>query len=205
MKKKIVALLLLVSLVVICFASCGYQNPYEDREFTHYADIKIKNYGTITLALDGKTAPITVENFVNLAQSGFYDGLTFHRIMEGFMMQGGDPNGNGSGDSGKDIFGEFSNNGHQNDISHKRGVVSMARGGSQYADYLYYNTGSCQFFIVHEDSEFLDGNYAAFGWVLDGMNIVDKICRRARPTDSNGTIPSSKQPVIETITIRENN
>jgi len=162
---------------------------------THYADIDIKDYGVITVALDSVTAPETVTNFLMLADSGFYDGLTFHRIMEGFMMQGGDPNGNGSGGSDRNITGEFADNGFENPLSHVRGAISMARATD-------YNSGSSQFFIVHEDSTFLDGQYAAFGYVTEGMDIVDKICTSAEPVDNNGTIPSTQQPIINTITVR---
>ena len=162
----------------------------------YIAEIKIEDYGTITLELDGDAAPITVENFVKLAQSGFYDGLTFHRIMEGFMMQGGCPAGNGSGSSDQEITGEFSANGWDNPIKHERGVISMARGNA-------YNSGSCQFFIVHETSPHLDGSYAAFGRVTSGIEIVDKICTEAEPTDNNGTIAKADQPRIASITVRE--
>ena len=163
---------------------------------TCYADIEIRDYGTITLALYGNMAPDTVDNFVTLAKSGFYDGLTFHRIMNGFMMQGGDPDGNGTGGSGKNIKGEFSANGFDNPLSHKRGVISMARATDP-------NSASSQFFIVQSDSTFLDGNYAAFGYVTEGLDIVDKVCQDARPVDNNGTIPPEQQPVITSITIRE--
>ena len=173
----------------------------------YYADIEIEGYGVITVKLDKSEAPKTVKNFVNLAESGFYNGLTFHRIIEDFMMQGGCPNGNGTGGNldknGEEIniVGEFSKNGYTNNISHERGVISMARSGG-YPEADYYNTASSQFFIVHKDSPHLDGNYAAFGRVVSGMEIVDKICEEAKPSDSNGTIPKDAQPVIKTITIR---
>ena len=160
-----------------------------------YADIEIENYGTITVALDKTSAPVTVDNFINLAESGFYDGLTFHRIMEGLMMQGGDPKGDGSGGSDSKIVGEFKENGYDNNLSHTRGAISMARA-------MAYDSASSQFFIVHEDSTFLDGTYAGFGYVTEGMDIVDQICEEAVPTDNNGTIPKEAQPVIKTITIR---
>lgn len=163
-------------------------------EATHYADISIEGYGTITVALDGNTAPETVENFVSLAESGFYDGLTFHRIIEGFMMQGGDPNGDGTGGSENTITGEFSDNGIENDLSHTRGAVAMARSSD-------YDSASSQFYIVQEDSTSLDGQYAVFGYVTDGMDIVDEICGSANPTDDNGTIPADEQPVIASITV----
>ena len=166
-----------------------------DTSLIYYADIEIQDYGTITIQLDQASAPITTENFVNLAESGFYDGLTFHRIMAGFMMQGGDPLGNGTGGSEETIVGEFTENGYDNQLSHTRGAVSMAR--SQY-----YDSASSQFFIVHEDSTFLDGQYAAFGYVTEGMEVVDAVCEAAVPIDSNGTIPAEKQPVITRVTIR---
>lgn len=128
------------------------------------------------------------------AQDGFYDGLTFHRIMDGFMVQGGDPLGNGTGGADEEIKGEFANNGVENDISHTRGVISMARSMDP-------NSASSQFFIVHKDSTFLDGDYAGFGHVTEGMDVVDKICEDAQPVDDNGTIVAEEQPVIESITI----
>lgn len=157
-------------------------------------DIEIEGYGTISVALDKEAAPITVENFVKLAESGFYYGLTFHRIMEGFMMQGGDPNGNGTGGADETIVGEFKENGYDNPLSHTRGAVSMARA-------MDYDSASSQFFIVHEDSLFLDGSYAVFGYVTEGMEIVDQICKEAVPTDNNGSISREEQPVIKTITV----
>lgn len=160
------------------------------------AVIDIKDYGKISLELDADTAPITVTNFVKLAKEGFYDGLTFHRIIKGFMMQGGDPLGTGAGGSDEEIKGEFAQNGVKNDISHVRGVISMAR--SQL-----YDSASSQFFIVHEDSTFLDGQYAGFGHVTDGIEIVDKICEETPVTDSNGTVAEGKKPVINTITIED--
>ena len=160
------------------------------------AVIDIKDYGKISLELDADTAPITVTNFVKLAKEGFYDGLTFHRIIKGFMMQGGDPTGTGAGGSDEEIKGEFSQNGVENNISHVRGVISMAR--SQL-----YDSASSQFFIVHEDSTFLDGQYAGFGHVTDGMDIVDKICEETPVTDNNGTVSEGKKPVINTITIED--
>ena len=166
----------------------------------YIAKIEIENYGTITLELDGSAAPITVENFVKLAKDGFYDGLTFHRIIDGFMMQGGCPKGDGTGDAGQDIKGEFSANGWDNPIKHERGTISMARANDP-------DSASCQFFIVHETSAnntaSLDGKYAAFGRVTSGIEIVDKICSDAKPTDGNGSIDKADQPVIKTITIRE--
>lgn len=160
----------------------------------HHATIDIKNYGTIKLELDADKAPITVANFIKLVNEGFYNGLTFHRIIDGFMIQGGDPLGNGTGGSSENIKGEFNLNGVENDISHVRGVISMARASA-------YNSASSQFFIVHEDSTFLDGQYAAFGKVTEGIEIVDKICEDTQVEDNNGTVLSKNQPIIDKITI----
>ena len=157
-------------------------------------EIDVKDYGTIALELDADTAPITVTNFIDLAKSGFYDGLTFHRIMKGFMIQGGDPAGNGSGGSDRKIKGEFSANGVKNDIKHTEGVISMARSQNK-------NSASSQFFIMDADYPSLDGNYAAFGHVTSGIEIVHAIADDAKPTDNNGTIPKDQQPVIETIRV----
>ena len=163
---------------------------------THHAEIEVKDYGTIKVELDADTAPISVTNFVKLAQEHFYDGLTFHRIIDGFMIQGGDPEGTGRGGSGKTIKGEFSENGVENNISHERGVISMARSSDP-------DSASSQFFIVQSDSTYLDGQYAAFGHVTEGMDIVDKICKAAEPTDNNGTISAEKQPVMTSVTITD--
>ena len=130
--------------------------------------IEMENGKKIKIELYPDIAPISCENFEKLVSEGFYDGLTFHRIIKGFMIQGGDPKGNGTGDSKVKIPGEFKSNGWDNPISHKRGVISMARAQNP-------NSASCQFFIVHEDSEFLDGDYAAFGHVTEGMDVVDAI------------------------------
>lgn len=160
----------------------------------HHVEIKIEKYGTIKLELDADTAPISVTNFVKLAEEGFYDGLTFHRIIDGFMIQGGDPNGDGTGGSDETIKGEFSENGVENNISHVRGVISMARSMDN-------DSASSQFFIVHKDSLFLDGKYAGFGKVTDGMDIVDKICKDVKVEDADGTTLPENQPVIDTVKV----
>ena len=158
--------------------------------------IKVKEYGDIKLELDADTAPITVTNFVNLVNEHFYDGLTFHRIMDNFMIQGG--NGETAGKHANSIKGEFSSNGVENNISHVRGVISMARTSVK-------DSASSQFFITNADATFLDGNYAAFGHVTEGMEVVDKITSEIAPRalDNNGTISNVDQPVIETITVIE--
>jgi len=162
----------------------------------HYIQIDIANYGTITAELDADAAPITVTNFINLVNEGFYNGLTFHRIISGFMIQGGDPKGNGTGGSGTNIKGEFSSNGWDNPIAHERGVLSMARSNAP-------DSASSQFFIMHETASHLDGSYAAFGRVLSGMEVVDAICQSTPVTDSNGTVAAANQPVITAITVIE--
>jgi peptidyl-prolyl cis-trans isomerase B (cyclophilin B) len=160
----------------------------------HQIEIEVENYGTIYLDLDGESAPITVDNFIKLAEEGFYDGLTFHRIISGFMIQGGDPLGNGSGGSEDTIKGEFADNGIKNALSNTRGAISMARSND-------YDSASSQFFIVHEDSTFLDGSYAVFGYVTDGMDIVDKICSETTVQDNNGTVLQEDQPIIKSIKV----
>lgn len=194
MKKKVFLFLLLIT---TCFLIAGCSNEKEDDKMLNgkvNAEIVVKDYGTIKLELDADTAPITVTNFVNLVNDKFYDGLTFHRIIEDFMIQGGDPLGNGTGGSNKTIKGEFSSNGVVNNISHKRGVISMARSQDP-------NSASSQFFIVHKDSTFLDGQYAAFGHVTSGMDVVDKIAESAKVEDDNGTVLKENQPIIESIRI----
>lgn len=158
----------------------------------YYATIEIYDYGTIVVELDHTEAPITVENFVTLAKSGFYDGLTFHRIIEGFMMQGGAAAT--AEDEVPNIIGEFTANGYDNNITHKRGVISMARADD-------YNSANSQFFIMQNTKTHLDGNYAAFGRVVEGLEVVDAICEAAEPTDDNGSISLFDRPLIETITI----
>lgn len=204
--RRLIYILLIISISLFGLTACkrdvkvednkGSQNTTGNPDFqgSHQVEIKVKNYGTIYLTLDEKSAPITVGNFVKLAEEGFYDGLTFHRIISGFMIQGGDPLGNGTGGSEDYIKGEFSNNGIENNLSHTRGAISMARSKD-------YNSARSQFFIVHEDSTFLDGDYAAFGYVTKGMEIVDKICADTPVQDRNGTVLAMNQPVIESIKI----
>lgn len=174
------------------------QSSTTEPEFkaTKHAQIEIKNYGTISLELYGEEAPITVNNFVKLANEGFYNGLTFHRIISGFMIQGGDPNGDGTGGSTENIKGEFSQNGVQNRILHTRGTISMARSSEN-------DSASSQFFIMQQDATHLDGAYAAFGRVTSGLEIVDKICENTPVTDSNGTVTAENQPVITSIKITD--
>lgn len=173
-------------------SSCVTSASGEYASGTHHATIEVEGYGAIKLELDADVAPVTVANFAKLAGEGFYDGMTFHRIIEGFMVQGGDPNGNGTGGSDEKIVGEFSDNGHPNSISHVRGTISMARSQA-------YNSASSQFFIMQADTPSLDGQYAAFGHVTEGMDVVDAMCEAARPTDNNGTIAAADQPRIASV------
>ena len=190
MLKKILSIILLTAMIftlTLSLASC--------KESVYYVKLQIKDYGDIILKLDRNNAPKTVDNFVSLVKDGFYDGLTFHRIIDGFMIQGGDPEADGTGGSKKKIKGEFSANGHENQIKHVRGVISMARGNG-------FNTASSQFFIMHADAPHLDGYYAAFGYVIEGMDVVDAIVENTGPYAINGVIPYKEyQAKIEKATV----
>ena len=202
--KTSLAWALILALTILLSCSCGY-TPNLSIDTTghtiHHAEITVEGYGIITVALDETVAPITVQNFITLANEGFYDGLTFHRIISGFMIQGGDPNGDGTGGNTDEegnricITGEFSDNGIENNLSHTRGVLSMARATAP-------DSASSQFFIMHEDTPELDGQYAAFGWVTSGIDIVDKICENT-PAGLNGAVNKEDQPVIVSIRIVE--
>ena len=201
-KTGMVAMLLLT---VVMLAGCGKKEEVTESTVEvpenllsgkYEAVIEVENYGTIKLELDADTAPITVTNFVGLAKDGFYDGLTFHRIIDGFMIQGGDPEGNGTGGSEQYIKGEFKSNGVENGISHVRGVISMARSRD-------YDSARSQFFIMHQDGTYLDGDYAAFGHVTEGMEVVDAICENTPVVDGNGTVEAENQPTITSIKITE--
>ena len=170
------------------------EEPVELVSGRHHVVINMEDYEPIMVEIYADEAPITATNFLKLAGEGFYDGLTFHRIISGFMIQGGDPLGNGMGGSEETIKGEFASNGVENPLSHTRGAISMAR--SQFPD-----SASSQFFIVHEDSTYLDGDYAVFGYVTDGMETVDAICEDTPVEDGNGTVAPENQPVIESIEV----
>lgn len=167
-------------------------NPYATG--THHVTIEVEGYGTIECALNANVAPITVANFCKLANEGFYDGLTFHRVIEGFMIQGGDPNGDGTGGSDATIKGEFTANGVENPLSHVRGTISMARSSA-------YDSASSQFFIMHKTNTSLDGQYAAFGNVTSGIEVVDAIAQNTPVQDSNGTVAAADQPKIAKISV----
>ena len=183
-----------LALAAVTLAAVLLLRGRSGRSTLHHVELEVQNYGTITMELDASAAPKTVENFLKLAESGFYDGLTFHRIIDGFMIQGGDPRGDGTGGSDETVVGEFAENGVENPISHVRGTVSMARSSDK-------NSASSQFFIVQTDSTYLDGQYAAFGHVTDGMDIVDAICKNTRTTDRNGTVAPENQPVITAVRV----
>ena len=183
-----------LALAAVTLAAVLLLRGRSGRSTLHHVELEVQNYGTITMELDASAAPKTVENFLKLAESGFYDGLTFHRIIDGFMIQGGDPRGDGTGGSDETVVGEFAENGVENPISHVRGTVSMARSSDK-------NSASSQFFIVQTDSTYLDGQYAAFGHVTDGMDIVDAICKNTRTTDRNGTVAPENQPVITSVRV----
>ena len=194
--KKISAIMVAAVILCTCFLMSGCGGDTESSSSENTATIDVKDYGKIEVELYEELAPITVKNFVDLAKDGFYDGLTFHRIITGFMIQGGDPKGDGTGGSEKTIKGEFAQNGVENNLSHTRGAISMARSTDM-------DSASSQFFIVQSDSTYLDGQYAAFGKVTKGMDIVDKICEDTPVTDSNGTVEKKNQPVINSIKIEE--
>ncbi len=191
MNKKglIITLGIVLFIVISCYLTgknTKVENDYLKGKYN--IEIKIKDYGTIDATLDADNTPITVTNFIDLVKSGYYNGLKFHRIINGFMMQGGE------GESKKTIKGEFSSNGIENKISHVRGTISMARSSAP-------DSASTQFFIVQSDSTYLDGNYAAFGTVTKGMDVVDKVCEFAIVEDDNGTVSEENQPVIEYIKV----
>ena len=191
MNKKSLIIFLVVALFIVISSYLTGKNTKVENDYLkekYNIEIKIKDYGVIDATLDADNTPITVTNFIDLVKSGYYNGLKFHRIINGFMMQGGE------GASKKTIKGEFSNNGINNKISHVRGTISMARSSAP-------DSASTQFFIVQSDSTYLDGNYAAFGTVTKGMDVVDKVCEFAIVEDDNGTVSEENQPIIEYIKV----
>ena len=188
----ILASILVVTLLTGC--EIGTVKTEGGNNKMHHVRIEIEKYGTMELELDGETAPITVNNFIKLAKSGYYDGLTFHRNIKGFMAQAGDGALKGK-ETVPYIKGEFSENGVENNISHERGVISMARIDG------YNDSASSQFFIVHKDSKFLDGKYAAFGHVTKGIEVLDEMLENTPVYDDNGGTLPENQPVIKKITV----
>lgn len=197
--KKVLSLVLCFSMLVM-LAACSKKETAGGAKggkmVNPKVEISVEDFGVMQFELDPENAPITVDNFLKLVKEGFYDGLTFHRIIADFMIQGGDPLGNGTGGSPDKIKGEFADNGVDNKIEHRRGVISMARSQS-------YDSASSQFFICHKDSTFLDNQYAAFGKIISGIEVVDKICEEVRVLDQNGTVTRLEQPVIKYIKVIE--
>lgn len=193
--KKLIAGLMISILLTACSGNAT-KDDQNGPSNTILAVMEIENYGEVTIELYEDIAPETVANFVKLAESGFYDGLTFHRIIDGFMVQGGDPSGNGTGGSGETIKGEFSSNGFENDLKHEDGVISMARAKNP-------DSASSQFFIMVNSAPHLDGNYAAFGKVTEGLEYIHQMAKDANPIDDNGTILPEEQPVIIYIRIKK--
>ena len=194
--KKTIAVLFAVLFALSVFTACGNKN--ETHSETPRVKFTMADKKTFVVELYPQYAPETVANFLGLVEAGEYDGVTFHRISEGFVAQGGAYLPDGTMRSSKTIKGEFAaNNFPQNIMKHERGVISMARQSNSY------DSASNQFFICYKTITSLDGSYAAFGFVVSGIEVVDKVCADAKPTDNNGTIPADEQPVIESITIRE--
>ena len=193
--KKVLCLFVLFSISSILI-SCGSKGGLGmgSSDSKPKVEISVKDFGKMQFELDPTNAPITVDNFISLVNDGFYDGLTFHRIIPNFVIQGGDPKGNGTGGSGKNIKGEFLLNGVDNKIEHRRGVISMARSND-------YDSASSQFFICCEDSNDLDEKYAAFGHIIKGEEVIDKIRTEVRVLDKNGKVNPVEQPVIEYIKV----
>jgi len=192
MKKFVVTGILIISAILsaLIITGCSRSSGEPDYSKTIEVQIEMESGGIIKLEIYPNIAPITCENFVKLVKDGFYDGLTFHRVINNFMIQGGDPLGTGTGGSDKTIKGEFASNGITNPISHKRGVISMARSKAK-------DSASSQFFICQADSTYLDGDYAAFGIVTDGMDVVDEIAK----TDTDSNDKPIEPVVIKSISI----
>ena len=204
MKRKYIYVLCLPMLFLGFVSSCGDDTPGAQAEPSPLspnltpgaiqATITMEDGGVITLELYHDIAPQSVRNFVYLARQGYYDSLVFHRIIEGFMIQGGCPDRTGTGNPGYSIRGEFNDNGFENNLKHERGVISMARPAN-------FDGAGSQFFIVHQDRPDLDGGYATFGRVIDGMDVVDKIAATPSSGSPRGEVAKEDMPVIKSITI----
>ncbi len=184
--KKILSIVLAVLILAAALSGCGGNKSWNGK---HDVDIVIKDYGTVTIEVDADSAPLTASNFLNLVDKGFYNNLTVYRAIDGFAVYCGDPNKNGTGTSGETITGEFTSNGYSNPLSNVRGAVGMARGVNK-------NSASCQFYILQTDNRFLDGEFAVFGKVTSGLEIVDRIASTVPVTGSDGHITVDNQPVI---------
>jgi len=192
MKKRTLAMILAVLMLCsVCMTGCGSTKEWNGK---HNVEIVIKNYGTITLQINADIAPQTASNFLNLAKKGFYNGTTIYRAIDGFAIYGGDPQGNGTGTSGTELYGEFTSNGFNNTLSNSSGAIGMARGTNK-------NSASCQFYILQNDATWLDGDFAVFGYVVDGMDIVEQIASDAIVTGTDGYIAKANQPVISSVKI----
>ena len=190
--KRSLALVLALLMLLVTLAGCG--GGSKSWKGTHHAEIVVEEYGTITIEINADIAPITASNFLNLAKKGFYDGNSFYRVIDGFAIYGGDPNGNGTGTSGTTIEGEFTANGVANSLTNTRGAIGMARGS-------HYNSASCQFYILQSDATYLDGDFAVFGYVISGINVVDQICAGTATTGADGYVASANQPIIKEIKV----
>lgn len=195
--KKYIKYIIIIGLIIFFVVGLNWPTNKDTLSGKYNILMSIRDYGEIKLELDADVAPITVANFIKLVNDGFYDGLTFHRVIDGFMIQGGDPNGDGTGGSSETIKGEFSSNGVTNKLHHERGVISMARSSAN-------DSASSQFFIMHEDNTSLDGNYAAFGKVTSGIEVVDKIVESvSKYGNDNGILDKEYQPIIEYVKVIE--
>ena len=214
--KRIVKIVLVSLLAISLFAcSSGSGSASENKTKKPKVEISVKDFGVMQAELEPEIEPITVDNFLKLVNEGFYNGLTFHRVVPDFIIQGGDPAGDGTGGSGETIKGEFESNGVPNSISHVRGVLSMGRLNGEP------DSASSQFFIVHKDAlkvdengdpvkdesgnyvNYLDGEYAAFGRLISGIEVVDKICEEVPAVDYSGYVDITDQPKIEYIKVIE--
>lgn len=199
--KKIICLMLALVFIACSLVACAKDENLKKvkivDEQTNYVVIQVKEHGSIVIELFPEVAPITVENFKKLVSEDFYDGLIFHRVIKNFMIQGGDPKGNGTGGSDEKIVGEFSENGIENDLKHSRGVISMARSNDP-------NSASSQFFICHADCSELDGKYAAFGKVVYGLEVVDSIAS-VRTNYNDKPLNNVVIKSIDFVTLKETN
>ena len=193
--KRWLSLILAAALAVCVFAACSKDDTRPARPESTMWRSRCRITAPSPWSWTATPPPSRLITSLKLAKEGFYDGLTFHRIIDGFMIQGGDPEGTGMGGSDETIKGEFSANGVENNLSHTRGAISRP------ATAVSMDSASSQFFIVQSDSTYLDGQYACFGYVTSGMDIVDQICKDAQPTDGNGTIPAAEQPVITAVRV----
>ena len=189
--KRLTAIMLSFTLLLCLLAGCGGSKEWKG---THHVEMEVDGYGVITVEINADAAPITASNFLNLAKKGFYSNNSFYRVIPGFGIYGGDPNGNGSGTSGTTITGEFTANGVNNPLSNTAGAIGMARG-------MHYDSASCQFYILASDATYLDGDFAVFGYVTNGFNVVQQICATVPTNGADGYVSAVSQPVIKGMTV----